>query len=130
MPSLPVAEQGGSQRLFRLSHGRASAEGHWRYKESVLACGRSLRPRHRARKGLQPPQVGKPVGQRPGATPFPVRLSGELARNPTFLPRQFRMMVPSPSRLTLATPDVGRLYPRRSGAVRALEAQAESRFLG
>ncbi len=106
MPYLPMAEQVLYQRLFRLSHGRRSAYVQCRYEELALSCGLSLRTMQRALKGLKHKQVVKTVWQSHGATTFTVRLPWELARKPAFLPRQSRMVAPSPSRLALTTPPV------------------------
>jgi hypothetical protein len=106
MPYLPVAEQVVYQRLFRLSHGRRSAYVQCRYEELAQFCGLSLRTLQRALKGLKQKQVVKTVWQSHGATTFTVRLPWELARKPAFLPRQERMLAPSPTRFALATPPV------------------------
>src|SRR5215213_149465 len=98
MPYLPVAEQVVYHRLFRLSHGRRSAYVKCRYEELALHCGLSLRTMQRALKGLKQKQVVKTVWQSHGATTFTVRLPWELTRKPSFLPRQARMVTPSPSR--------------------------------
>jgi hypothetical protein len=106
MPYLPVAEQVVYHRLVRLSHGRQSAYVKCRYEELALSCGLSLRTMQRALTGLKHKHVVKTVWQSHGATTFTVRLPWELARQPAFLPRQSRLLAPSPSRLALSTPPV------------------------
>ena len=106
MPYLPAAEQVLYHRLFRLSHGRRSPYVQCRYDELARYCGLSLRTLQRAMKGLKQKQVVKTVWQSHGATTFTVRLPWELARKPAFLPRQERMLAPSPARFALATPPV------------------------
>jgi hypothetical protein len=106
MPYLPVAEQILYHRLFRLSHGRRSPYVQCRYEELAHYCGLSLRTMQRALKGLKHKQVVKTVWQSHGATTFTVRLPWELPRKPVFLPRQSRMLAPSPARFALTTPPV------------------------
>lgn len=106
MPYLPVAEQVLYHRLFRLSHGRRSDYIKCRYEELAFHCGLSLRTLQRALKGLKQKQLVKTLWQSHGATTFTVRLAWELARKPSFLPRQQRLLPPSPSPFVLATPPV------------------------
>jgi hypothetical protein len=106
MPYLAVAEQVLYHRLFRLSHGRRSDYVKCRYEELALHCGLSLRTLQRALKGLKQKQLVKTLWQSHGATTFTVRLPWELARKPSFLPRQQRALPPSPSPFVLTTPPV------------------------
>jgi hypothetical protein len=96
MPYLPVAVQVLCHRLFHLSHGRRSPYVQCRYDDLAQLCGLSVRTLQRAMKGLKQKQVVKTVWQSHGATTFTVRLPWELARKPAFLPRQQRLLAPSP----------------------------------
>lgn len=106
MPYLTAAEQVLYHRLFRLSHGRRSDYVKCRYEELAISCGLSLRTAQRALKGLKQKQLVKTLWQSHGATTFTVRLPWELARKPSFLSRQQRLVAPSPSPFVLATPPV------------------------
>lgn len=117
MPYLPVAEQVLYHRLFHQSHGRRSPYVQCRYDELAKLCGLSVRTLQRAMKGLKHKQVVKTVWHSHGATTFTVRLPWELARKPAFLPRQERLLAPSPARFALATPPV---YDTFTPADRAL----------
>jgi hypothetical protein len=90
MPFLRPAEQIAYQRLFRLSHVRASPFTRCRYEDLAKLCGLSLRTLQRALKGLRQKKLIKTVWQSHGATTFSVQLLSALPHRPAFLPRATR----------------------------------------